>query len=36
MSMSYDKKYRERAVEYRLEGHMVAETSKIFKVGTTS
>ena len=34
--MSYDKKYRERAVEYRLEGHTLAETSKIFKVGTTT
>lgn len=35
-SMSYDKKYRERAVEYRLEGHTVAETSKVFKIGTTT
>jgi len=34
--MSYDKKYRERAVEYRLEGHTLAETSKVFKVGTTT
>ena len=34
--MSYDKKYRERAVEYRLEGHTLGETSKIFKVGTTT
>ena len=34
--MSYDKKYRERAVEYSLEGHTLEETSKIFKVGPTT
>ena len=34
--MSYDKKYRERAVEYRLEVHTIGETSRIFKVGPTT
>jgi len=34
--MAYDKKYRTRVVEYLLEGHTQAETSKVFKVGTTS
>ncbi|MCL1859874.1 MAG: IS630 transposase-related protein [Oscillospiraceae bacterium] len=34
--MSYDKKYRERAVQYRLDGHTVLETSKTFKIGTTT
>jgi len=32
--MSYDKKYRERAVKYRLEGHTLEETSKVFDIGT--
>jgi transposase len=30
--MVYDKKYKERVVGYRLEGHTIAETSEIFKV----
>ena len=34
--MSYDKKYRERAVSYRMEGHTIEETSKTFKIGTTT
>ena len=34
--MAYDKKYRTRVVEYILEGHTQEETSKVFKVGTTS
>jgi transposase len=34
--MSYDKKYRERAVQYRMEGHTIEETSKIYKIGTTT
>jgi transposase len=34
--MSYDKKYRERAVEYRMDGHTIEETSKTFKIGTTT
>ena len=34
--MSYDKKYRERAVQYRMEGHKIEETSKTFKIGTTT
>lgn len=34
--MSYEKRYKERAVEYKIEGHTLEETSKIFKVGTTA
>ena len=30
--MSYDKKLRKRILEYRGEGHSLAQTSKIFKV----
>ena len=30
--MSYDKKYRERALEYLSEGHTFRETAAIFKV----
>ncbi len=30
--MSYDEKYRIRTLEYRREGHTLAETSKVFKV----
>jgi transposase len=33
--MSYDKKYKERAVQYRMEGHTIEETSKIYQIGTT-
>ena len=34
--MGYSKDFKERAVEYRLEGHTVAETSKIFGIGTNT
>ena len=34
--MSYDKKYRERAVSYRMEGHTIEEARKTFKIGTTT
>ena len=30
--MSYDEKYRRRTLEYRGEGHSLAQTSKVFKV----
>ncbi len=32
--MGYSKDFKERAVEYKLEGHTISETSKIFKIGT--
>ncbi|MDE7121032.1 MAG: transposase [Oscillospiraceae bacterium] len=32
--MGHSKDFKERAVSYRLEGHTVAETSKIFGIGT--
>ena len=34
--MSYSKDLRERAVRYRLEGHTLEETAKVFGVGKTS
>ena len=34
--MSYDIKYRQRAIEYWNEGHSKAETAAVFKVGTTT
>lgn len=34
--MAYDKKYRQRAVGYRKEGHTIEETSKTFKVSATT
>ena len=34
--MSYDIKYRERALDYWEEGHSKKETAKVFKVGTTT
>jgi len=34
--MSYDKKYRERAVLHRMEGKTLEETSKTFQIGTTT
>jgi transposase len=34
--MSYDRKYRERAVSYRLEGNTIEKTSKVFAIGTTT
>ena len=30
--MSYDKKYRERAMEYLSEGHTIRGTAEVFKV----
>lgn len=30
--MAYDKKYRQRVIEYRNEGHTLKEVSKTFKV----
>jgi transposase len=30
--MSYDKKYRQRTIEYRQEGHTLEETSRVFNV----
>lgn len=32
--MGYSKDLREKAVAYRLKGHTVAETSRIFEIGT--
>lgn len=32
--MGHSKDFKERAVSYRLEGHTIAETSKIFRIGT--
>ena len=32
--MGHSKDFKERAVAYRLEGHTVAETSRIFGIGT--
>jgi transposase len=34
--MSYDKKLRERALEYWAAGHTKAETAAVFKVGTST
>lgn len=34
--MACDEKYRKRAVEYRKEGHTIEETSKTFKIGTST
>ena len=31
--MSYGKEIRERVVKYRLSGHTIKETSKVFRVG---
>jgi transposase len=36
MDMSYDIKYRQRAIEYWEAGHTKAETASVFKVGTTT
>ncbi|MCL1994882.1 MAG: helix-turn-helix domain containing protein [Defluviitaleaceae bacterium] len=32
----YDEKYRIRAIEYRKEGHTIANTSKVFKVSESA
>jgi transposase len=34
--MSYDIKYRQRAIEYWEDGHTKKETAEVFKVGTTT
>jgi Transposase. len=34
--MSYDKKYRQRTIEYRQEGHTLEETSRVFKVSVST
>ena len=34
--MGYDTKFRQRAVEYRKEGHTIEATAKTFKIGTTT
>ena len=34
--MSYDPKFRKRAVEYRKEGHTIEETAQTFKIGITT
>jgi len=34
--MSYDEKYRRRAIEYWNDGHSKKETAAVFKVGTTT
>jgi transposase len=34
--MSYDKKYRQRAIGYLEEGHTYRETAEVFKVSTTT
>ncbi|MGL5507933.1 MAG: IS630 transposase-related protein [Paraclostridium sp.] len=34
--MSYDIKYKMRAVEYQIEGHTYKETCKVFKVSETT
>jgi transposase len=36
MVMSYDIKYRQRAIEYWEAGHSKTETASVFKVGTTT
>jgi transposase len=36
MAMSYDEKYRRRALDYWGEGHTKKETAAVFKVGTTT
>ena len=34
--MSYDSKYRHRAIEYWEDGHSKKETAKVFKIGETT
>ena len=34
--MSYEKKYRERTIEYRLSGHTLKETHEVFKVARST
>jgi len=35
-SMSYEKEYRKRTIEYRLSGHTLKETHEIFKVARST
>lgn len=35
MSKFYDVRYKQRAIDYRKEGHTIEEMAKIFKIGTT-
>jgi len=34
--MSYDIKYRQRTIEYRREGHTIAQTCEVFKISPTT
>jgi len=34
--MAYDKKFKQRVLEYLAEGHTQTSASKIFKIGTTT
>lgn len=34
--MSYEKKYRERTIEYRISGHTLKETHEVFKVARST
>jgi len=34
--MAYDRKYRERTIEYRQEGHTLEETCSVFKVSMST
>ena len=34
--MSYDRKYRQRTIEYRQEGHTLEQTSRVFKVSVST
>ena len=34
--MSYDIKFKQRAVEYQIEGHTYKETCKVFKISETT
>lgn len=34
--MSYDIKYRKRTIEYREEGHTIAQTREVFKISPTT
>ena len=35
-NMSYDIKFKQRAVEYQTEGHTYKETCKVFKISETT
>lgn len=34
--MSYDRKYRQRTIGYRQEGHTLEQTSRVFKISVTT